>query len=243
MPQGTLPFHYAEEKSSTGMTGLSGLAMYLDMAQVAGMSQSVSRHVRVRESGQGWTDSQMIISLVMLNLAGGESVDDPRSGRGQVLRILEADEGLSRLLRMSETHRMRRSERRAQSKRWRRERRRSVPSPSAVFRYLRGFHNTSEEDIEYTGQQYAEVCFVPNWVGHSLNSPEYRYLTIREPLRKAAGEGDSDLLGRWRRVDAVKAKLGHERIHKVGMSRVLSTDCVHFRLRPVGSGVTAQQRR
>ena len=322
------------------------------------MSQSVSRHVRVRASGQGWTDSQMIISLVMLNLTGGESVDDPRSGRGQVLRILEADEGLSRLLRMSETHRMRRSERRAQSKRWRRERRRSVPSPSVVFRYLRGFHNPSEEDrrrahtafipraneplnglckvnaevvgfveshsghtqatldmdatlidtykdqtlycyrkhkmyqplstywyeadlifhsefrdgnvpagheqlrvlreslqylppeveqvrlrsdtagyqqellrycaegrderfgviefavgvdvttafrqavsetaadewkelyrrvdedIEYTGQQYAEVCFVPNWVGHSRDNPEYRYLTIREPLRK-----------------------------------------------------------
>ena len=40
------------------------------------------------------------------------------------------------------------------------------------------------EDTEYTGQQYAEVCFVPNWVGHSRNSPEYRYLAIRELLRK-----------------------------------------------------------
>ena len=82
MPQGTLPFHYVEEKSSTGATGLSGLAAYLDMARVAGMSQSVGRHVRVRESGQGWTDAQMIGSLVMLNLAGPKSVDDPRSGRG-----------------------------------------------------------------------------------------------------------------------------------------------------------------
>ena len=148
MPQGTLPFHYAEEKSSTGMTGLSGLATYMDMAAVAGLSQSVGRHVRVRESGQGWTDSQMITSLVMLNLAGGESVDD--------LRILEADEGLGRVLAMSETHRMRRSERRGQSKRWRRERRRSVPSPSAVFRYLRGFHDPSEED-----RRRAHTAFIP----------------------------------------------------------------------------------
>ena len=34
-----------------------------------------------------------------------------------------------------------------------------------------------------TGQQYAEVNFVPNWIGHSKTSPEYRYIAIREPLR------------------------------------------------------------
>ena len=146
MPQGTLPFHYAEEKSSTGMTGLSGLAVYMDMAQVAGLSQSVGRHVRVRESGQGWTDAQMVTSLILLNTAGGESVDDPRSGRGQALRILESDDGLGRVMRSAETHGMRRGERRAHQRRWRKQRRRSVPSPSAVFRYLGEFHDPSEED-------------------------------------------------------------------------------------------------
>ena len=35
-----------------------------------------------------------------------------------------------------------------------------------------------------TGQQWAEVCFVPNWIGHSKNSPEYRFIAIRERLRK-----------------------------------------------------------
>ncbi len=138
MPQGTLPFHYAEEKSSTGMTGLSGLAVYMDMAQVAGLSQSVGRHVRVRESGQGWTDAQMVTSLILLNTAGGESVDD--------LRILESDDGLGRVMRSAETHGMRRGERRAHHRRWRKQRRRSVPSPSAVFRYLGEFHDPSEED-------------------------------------------------------------------------------------------------
>ena len=29
MPQARLPFHYAEESKSTGMTSVSGLAMYL----------------------------------------------------------------------------------------------------------------------------------------------------------------------------------------------------------------------
>ena len=146
MPQGTLPFQYAEEVRSTGVTALSGLAAYMDLARVAGLSESVRRHVGVREEGQGWTDAQMVTSLILLNLAGGECVDDPRSSRGQALRVLEKDEGLGRLLRMSETHRMRRSERRNREKRWRKERRRSVPSPAAVFRYLSEFHDSSEED-------------------------------------------------------------------------------------------------
>ena len=52
---------------------------------MARLGESVRRHVGVREGAQGWTDSQMVMSLVMLKLAGGESVDD--------LRVLEKDEG------------------------------------------------------------------------------------------------------------------------------------------------------
>ena len=33
MPQGALPFQYAEENTSTGMTALSGLPAYVDMAE------------------------------------------------------------------------------------------------------------------------------------------------------------------------------------------------------------------
>ena len=40
----------------------------------------------------------------------------------------------------AETHRIRRAERRAQRNRWRKERLRLVPSPTAVFRYLDSFH-------------------------------------------------------------------------------------------------------
>jgi hypothetical protein len=40
-----------------------------------------------------------------------------------------------------------------------------------------------------TGQEWAEVCFVPNWVGHSQRGPEYRYLAIREPLRQLSLPG------------------------------------------------------
>ena len=132
MKQGLLAFQYEQEKGSTGMTGLSGLMTYVELMQAAGLRSSVERHVRLRERGQGWTDSQMIIWLMLLNLAGGESVSD--------LDLLEKDRGLCRMFREFETCGMRLSERRALEKRWRVERRRSVPSESAVFRYLRAFH-------------------------------------------------------------------------------------------------------
>ncbi len=38
MAQGVLPFKYEEEKTETGMTSLAGLPLYLDLAQVAGLS-------------------------------------------------------------------------------------------------------------------------------------------------------------------------------------------------------------
>ncbi len=155
MPQGALPFQYAQEKGSTGMTALAGLGAYLDLWQVAGLPQSLRRHLGVK-GGQGWTDEQMVISLVLLNLAGGECVEDPRSSRGQALRLLEKDEGLGRVLRLAETQGMGRRERRGLLGRWRKERRRSVPSSSAVFRFLNRFHDEEEES-----RRQAHTAFIP----------------------------------------------------------------------------------
>ena len=137
MRQGVLPFQYEAEKKSAGMTALAGLPAYLDLAHVAGLWRSIGRHVRLREKGQGWSDGQVIMSLVLLNLAGGDAVED--------LRVLEKDEGFCRVLQKVETYGMRRRERRAIERRWRKERRRTVPSASATFRYLRSFHDEGEE--------------------------------------------------------------------------------------------------
>jgi hypothetical protein len=148
MAQGVFPFQYLEDNKTTGMTALAGLPIYLELAYVAGLSQSIQRHVKLREGKQGWTDSQTITSLMLLNLAGGECVDD--------LRILEKDEGFAGVLRKVETYGMDRRERRALERRWRKERRRSVPSPSAVFRYLSGFHEAEEEN-----KRQPQKAFIP----------------------------------------------------------------------------------
>ena len=64
MKQGLLAFQYEQEKGSTDMTGLSGLMTYVELMDAAGLRSSVERHVRLRKCGQGWTDSQIITSLI-----------------------------------------------------------------------------------------------------------------------------------------------------------------------------------
>ena len=137
MKQGMFGFQYEEEKKATGMTGLGGLGVYLEMAEAMGMRGSVERHVGVRRGGQGWRDSEVVMALVLMNLAGGESVGD--------LEVLEKDKGFCRILGQAERYGKGARERRLEGKRWRRGRVRGVPSASAVFRYLEGFHEAGEE--------------------------------------------------------------------------------------------------
>lgn len=149
MPQGILPFKYETEEKTTGMTALGGLPAYLDLAQVIGLSKSIQKHIKVRAGGQGWTDSQMVLALVLLNLAGGDCVED--------IKVLEADDGFCEVLKKVEMHGLRRKVRRALLRRWRKERTRAVPSPSAIFRYLAQFHDEQQE-----GHRQAGKAFIPS---------------------------------------------------------------------------------
>ena len=65
----------------------------------------------MRKGGQSWTDSQIVLSLVLLNLAGGECVDE--------IKKLEADDGFCEVLKKAEMHGFRRKVRRALLRRWR----------------------------------------------------------------------------------------------------------------------------
>jgi hypothetical protein len=145
MAQGVLPYKYEEEKTTLGITALAGLPIYLDLASVLGLSDHIGTHMHIR-SDQGWTDEQVILSLILLNLAGGNHVDD--------IRILECDEGFCRILQRIELKGLTRQRRRAQERRWRKEHHRSVPSPSAIFRYLEAFHSDEEEAKRERGKAF-----------------------------------------------------------------------------------------
>jgi len=144
MAQGILPYKYEEEKTMTGMTSFAGLPVYLDLASVPGLGDHIRAHMHIKV--RGWTDEQIITSLVLLNLAGGDSVDD--------IKILGRDEGFSKVLGRVETKELSRQQRRAKERRWRKEHHRSVPSPSAIFRFLAAFHNRDEERKRTKGKAF-----------------------------------------------------------------------------------------
>lgn len=146
MAQGLLPFKYENDKQNNKMTGFGGLPAYLDLAQAAGLSRSIDRHLNVSSDSQGWTDSQVVMSLILLNLIGGDCVED--------LNCLERDEGLCRLIKSTEKHGMSRKQRRAFLRRWRKERKRTVPSPSVVFRYMSWFHDREQDKLRETGKAF-----------------------------------------------------------------------------------------
>jgi hypothetical protein len=76
-----------------------------------GLGRIISGDVQARQGGQGWTDEQMVMSLVLLNLAGGDCVED--------LGLLEGDEGFCRILREVEHWGRTGSEKRSLRRRWR----------------------------------------------------------------------------------------------------------------------------
>jgi hypothetical protein len=185
MPQGVLSYKYEEEKQASGMTALAGLPVYLDLASVLGLGEHIRAHMHVRDS-QGWTDEQLILSLILLNLAGGDAVDD--------IRILDRDEGFCKVLGRVETKGLTRQQRRAQERRWRKEQHRSVPSPSAVFRYLEAFHNPDEEE-----KREKNKAFIPAPNGHlqglmRVNRDLVASVQKHRPKTEATLDGDATLV-------------------------------------------------
>ena len=63
MSQGVLGFKYEEEKHDSGMTGLAGLPIYLDLLHAMGLPELIGRHLQVKQ--RGLPDAQMVLSLVI----------------------------------------------------------------------------------------------------------------------------------------------------------------------------------
>ena len=141
--QGVLSYRTEREPTSQNLTALSGLAPYLELAVGSGLVDSLRRNMSICGE-RGWTDDQIVMSLVLLNLAGGECVDD--------LDHLNADEGFGKLLRWCESHALARRVRREMKRRWRKLRERSVVSASAARRYLGAFHDEEQENLRIAGK-------------------------------------------------------------------------------------------
>jgi len=141
--QGVLSYRTEGESASRNLTALSGLAPYLDLMVASALVESVRRNVCICGE-QGWTDHELVGSVLLLNLAGGECVDD--------LEHLNADEGFGKLVRWCANHGLSRRVRREIARRWRKAKNRSVVSPSVARRWLGGFHDEDQEKLREPGK-------------------------------------------------------------------------------------------
>ena len=185
--QGLLPFRYECEPTESGMTALAGIPAYLELAIVSGLPGSIERHLGaciIKE--QGWTDTQIVMSLILLNIAGGDSVED--------VRILENDEGLAKLLRRTGYTGHIRKERREEERRWRKEKKRVIPSPSVVFRYLATFVNPEEEGKRGMGQAFIPAPNESLKALRQINPDLLRFAQRKSPQTEATLEMDASIV-------------------------------------------------
>jgi len=151
MTQNLLPFKYREEKKSQKFIRYSGLLPILEFSKRLGFFRFADDHLRVRSGTQGWLDSQAFLSLLLINIAGGDSVVD--------IDHLESDKGLRTVLSHCEGSLL---EKRKvdMNNRFRKVRERFFPSDNALHGYMSHFHDEFEEErrLEYVRQNKA---FIP----------------------------------------------------------------------------------
>jgi len=183
MTQGVLPFQLSQEFSKSGVTALAGLPTYLELGQVLGLGASIEEHLNARTGEQGYTDSQVVIPLILMNLAGGDCVSD--------LERLEDDPGFRRVYERVELCHLSRKERRKLVKRWRKKRRRLVPSATSVFRYLETFCVEEERTERGYGRSYVPPASKGLLGLRRVNQDLMAAVCSREPQMKATLDLDA----------------------------------------------------
>ena len=153
MHQGVLSIQCEVEAAGTSSTGRAGLLPYLDFMAKLDLWREADRLVRARAGSQGWTDGQHVADGVLLNLAGGDCVED--------VAKLEGDRGLGEMVRQAEVHGMKRKERRRFEKRHRKGRLRAFPSASAKRRYLNEYHDPSQKEAREAALEAGVKAFIP----------------------------------------------------------------------------------
>lgn len=142
---GLLPYEYVEEPTSSELTGRAGLLPYIDLMCVLGVLKQADEKIGI-SGREGWKDRQHVMSLVLLNIAGGDAVED--------IRLLEADGGLCQVVRWAERYGLSRAERKGLDGRFRKGRKRTFPSETRLYEYLNEFHNAGEEVKRKEGKAF-----------------------------------------------------------------------------------------
>lgn len=82
-------FLYATDRSDEGVTGHAGLLLAIEAFHALGLPGACKRELRIKERQRGPSEAEWVELMVMLQLAGGTSLED--------LQVLKQDDGLCRL--------------------------------------------------------------------------------------------------------------------------------------------------
>ena len=191
MPQRLLSDQYELDKSDS-MTAMAGLPLYGDLFVAAGLLDGAREHLGLRE--QGWDDGTTLLSLVLLNIAGGDHVED--------IDHLDADAALSEAMLRAKQLGMPRAKRRKIQRDWRQQWKRGrsdrqVPSATSILRWLYRFDDPRAiERAREEAQAAGRIAFVPEehhgltglW---RLNEMLLEFLQNRQPESTATLDMDA----------------------------------------------------
>ena len=148
MPQFVLPFKYEEETKTSGLTGLAGLPLYLELLYSFKIPAIFRKTLDMdAHEKAAWQNSDTVLSLILLNLAGGDHVED--------LRIMEKDAGFCHFLKKLSTFGLRKSERVVLVKNRKQQACGALPSRSTVFRFLK------QDETESLVQRRQGKAYIP----------------------------------------------------------------------------------
>jgi hypothetical protein len=139
-----LPFRVVAD-SGAGSTGFAGLCVYLELACALGLLEAVDQHLQP-PGEQGWLARHYVLAAVLLNLAGGDCMDD--------VERLEQDAGLAALVRQAEGYGLTSAQRKQLQRRFRKGRQRALPSPSRLREWLETFHDPAQEALRSPGHAF-----------------------------------------------------------------------------------------
>lgn len=193
MTQGVLNFKYEEEKKNFGTTSVAGILLSLDLLEKMNFSKMVSDHVTAKEDRQGWSDFHFLRILMLLNIAGGDCVDD--------IKKLENDSGLRRIIKNLERESSSGQRRLTLSRQWRNGKKNVFPSPSSIFRYLSFFHDVQQERAR---QESEHKAFIPSPNLYlaglcSINQAMLEFMQLHNPNEVATIDMDATIIASQKR--------------------------------------------
>jgi Transposase DDE domain group 1 len=166
-------------------TAFAGIMPYLDLWNALGMPSAVDETVSICGT-QGWLDRQVVLSLVLLNLIGGDCVTD--------VEKLEDDGGLRAMVRAGEFSGMSREQRSSAQKRFRGGRSRTFPAPTQISSFLESCHNEAAEANRVGGKAFIPPASNNLKSLRALNTAVISQLQKRRPEKTATLDCDATLV-------------------------------------------------